>query len=90
MHLLLKKSDTNKNKRNIENVTRCRDSRSEKRIETGRDDSIKQFSTQLHNLGPGNKTRTFNDYDVVQVWTFFCDSAIYCQEVQGMACIETN
>jgi len=33
MHLLLKESDMNRNK-NIENVTRCRDSRSAKSIET--------------------------------------------------------
>jgi len=31
--------------RNIKNVTRCRDSRSEKAEKQGRDDSIKQFST---------------------------------------------
>jgi len=33
-------------KRNIKNVTKCRDSRSAKSRE-GRDDSLKQFSTQL-------------------------------------------
>ena len=36
-----------KNKKNIKNLTRCRDSRWAKSIET-RDDSIKQFSIQLH------------------------------------------
>ena len=34
MHLLLKKIDMNKNKKNIKNVTRCRDSKSAKSIET--------------------------------------------------------
>jgi len=32
-------------KKNIKNVTRCRDRRSAKGIEEGRDDSIKQFKT---------------------------------------------
>jgi len=33
--------------KSIKNVTRCRDSRSAKAWKQGRDDSIKQFSTQL-------------------------------------------
>jgi len=37
-----------KNKKKNTNLTRCRDSRSAKSKEKGRDDSIKQFSTQLH------------------------------------------
>ena len=42
-----KNSDINKTKK-IKTVTRCRDSRSSKVGKQGRDDSIKQFSTQFH------------------------------------------
>jgi len=46
-----KKSDMNKNK-NIKIVTICRDTRSAKAWKQGRDDSIKQFSTQPHPTYP--------------------------------------
>jgi len=46
--LIVFTTEANKNKKNIKNVTRCKDSRSAKTIEKGGDDSIKQFSTQLH------------------------------------------
>ena len=47
MHLVLKKWHK-QDLKNIETVTRCRDSRSAKGGEQGRDDSIKQFSMQAN------------------------------------------
>jgi len=47
VHLLLKKSDMNRPK-NIKNVKDVGIPHQQKAQKQGRDDSIKQFSTQLH------------------------------------------
>ena len=47
-HYHMKLCNSTNRLKNIKNVMRCRDSRSAKNKEQGRDDSIKQFTTQPH------------------------------------------